>query len=258
MRNQKIYSHCSLLFWPVVYLLTLTGCSTLAKETEPVFDVSEVKTMRLSIQKPTTLYGIALEETDVSARVANNLSEWDYLITAEDTEEYSHALVVIIGTVDEGPTPVGFSYTMGSSDPRAIDFQKTEVLPVTCIMNAKDNPDLVAELNMEVDAKAILRYTKPVINQPEILEQIVNKVSTVCYNLLSELKVPTHGSQLADKEKSPAWAPEFTVENEPAKNVEKDGSPSKTPAGAIPESPRKKVVIKNEGTPVIFTFGHDR
>lgn len=258
MYNLKFFCLLSPPFLLVLFLLTFTGCSTFSKATEPVFDVSEVKTLRLSLQKPTTLYDIALIETDLTERVAGNLSEWDYVITTEDTEEYSHDLLVKIGAVELGSTPVGFSYSLGNSDPRAIDFQKTEVMPVTCIMNAKDNPDLIAELDMDVDAKEILRYTNPVLNQPEILELIVNKVSTVCFNLLSGLNVPTQGSQIADKDKSPSWIPEIIVENEPEGSIEQDGSIATPVTGATPKSPRKKIVIKNEGTPVIFTFGHDR
>lgn len=255
----KFFCYLSVPFCSVIYLLAFAGCSTLAKETEPVFDVSNVKAMRLSLQDPSALHDIALVETDITEQVVGNLSEWNYVITTKEAEEYSHDLFVKIGTVELGSTPVGFSYSLGNSDPRAIDFQKTEVMPVTCIMNAKENPDLVAELSMDVDAKEILRYTKPVINQPEILELIVNKVSTVCFNLLSGLNVPTQGSEIAEKDKSPSWIPEIIVENEPEGSIDQDGSIADSPpTGAAPKSPRKRIVIKNEGTPVIFTFGHDR
>jgi hypothetical protein len=93
----------------------------------------------------------------------------------------------------------------------------------------------------------------------------LDHISTVCFNLLNDLKWPNNTQNLVLPEIKPSWIPEIRIEtiDEPSKlkEIKPAGEASKTSqASGTPKTKesRKQVIIYNEGTPVIIRFGYDR
>ncbi len=86
-------------------------------------------------------------------------------------------------------------------------------------------------------------------------------ISTVCYNLLSSLDIKTTAVDLTEKKLKPSWIPEIRieVENEIENEVNvNDQNSQKSIKVKKKQEARKRIIIHNQGTPVIFKLGPDR
>jgi hypothetical protein len=240
------------------FLLVVTGCATLNDQKPPEFDPGQIKAMTFRFHGNNGLFGNALETTEIVDRVINNLAEWGYPFTGAESNEYSHDLVLNINSIIHGSTPVGFSFTSGNSDPRALDFQKADVLPLTCTLMPKGQTELRAELTLEVLAKDYSQHQK---DDTKLIDSLINDASTACFNLLRSLSVKTVSEESPGQSLTPSWIPEIQVEYDIDKEMELSSGDNKTPADnktVTKPSPRKRIVIHNQGNPVIFKFGHER
>jgi hypothetical protein len=52
---------------------------------------------------------------------------------------------------------ISFLISIGNPDPRALDFQKTKILPITCFLSSKNQPEKSAELTMKIVAEDYLK-----------------------------------------------------------------------------------------------------
>jgi hypothetical protein len=176
-----------------------------------------------------------------------------------------------IGNVEHGSTPAGFSFSMGNSDPRALDFQKADVLPITCRLSSVEDDAQSAELNMGFADSAVTGAN------PDV-KALSDHVSTVCFNLLQEIKWPVKTSSADTKSVNPSWMPEIRIETEteggaspilpiPAETAapkseslqpEAEPAEPKAVTREITKEGRKVYIIHNQGNPVIFKFGHER
>ncbi len=216
--------------------------------------------MKFHFESPES-FSSAVESKDVAAQVKNNLTEWGYNISVDDTENTDHEIRVQIGAVRRDSTPAGFSFSIGNSDPRALDFQKTKILPITCFLSPKNQPEKSVELTMEVEAGDYLKNK----NESGYLSKLlIDDLSTVCFNLLSHLKIKTSIAKSSENKKTTNWTPKIRVENDTdteeieAKEIifaPDETNQSKT---SVKKEPRKQVIINNQGSPVIFKFGHER
>ncbi len=231
------------------------GCTTLSDTKPAAFNPGAVNAMVFHLSDSSKQLRDSLDSAEIVRRVNTNLGEWGYPFASPESADYSHELSMEIGTIRHGSTPVGFSFSAGNSDPRALDFQKAEVLPLTCALTPKGQPEVRAELTMEVMADDYSRS----VEHSKLTDSLVNDISTACFNLLSSLNVKTVQPTGSDKTLAPSWIPEIRVETEPetANEASKTSSPlqSNKPASS---PPRKRIIIHNQGNPVIFKFGHER
>ncbi|MBM4207260.1 MAG: hypothetical protein FJ190_04290 [Gammaproteobacteria bacterium] len=228
--------------------------------------------------------GAKIDVEAIKTETGKNLSDWRYPITPAYKEAISHQMTVEIGKTERGSTPAGFSFSIGNSDPRALDFQKANVLPITCKLNSIQNGAQSAELSMGFIDSAVTSA------HPDSKE-ISDHVSTVCFNLLKEINWPVDKSTSVTTSSSLRWIPEIRIETEEESSISggttttqtasqpnsknsKSSSNSqfatgqsqtennevkpKTLTKEITKEGRKVYIIHNQGNPIIFKFGHDR
>lgn len=286
VQSTRPYRLCALSL-----LVLLSGCAGV----EPMGvrpDPASIKKILFRFE-PGTLP--AAREQDMAERVSKNLGTWGYPVTAEGRGgDYSHIMEAKIGEVSFKSTPKGFSFTLGNSDPRAMDFQKADVLPVDCVLypvgRAKDRASLYMDFIADDKVKGGAR------NKPDSAAEgvYVNHAATVCFNLLEDLKVrrgkpaPAVAGALGgtDGSSGDAWFPEVRIEvrGKPAAVAVPAVAPASAPVAAKPsleampdsaaspeeappvstetrtgkEEGRKQMIIHNQGSPIILEFGYER
>ena len=255
---------CKLLV--VTYLsCLLAGCGTGQVKSTQALDLSKPGSIEIGIESTDD----SLPINEIKQQVGKNLMQWDYPISAVNNMPATHKLTALVGKAEYGSTPAGFSFSVGNSDPRALDFQKANVLPITCKLNPIDQPQQSAELNMGFSDSEVTGFK---INVKELTDHI----STVCFNLLQEVNWPVAKSEGKQQSKASSWMPEIRIETEqeaplstsPKSPVAEQASPAATPAdpGAAPKPVTKEItkegrkvyIIHNHGNPIIFKFGHER
>ena len=258
------------LAWVVCMVWILSACSTgQVKSTIPL-DLSNPGGIQINLEAD----GANLQTEAVMQQVSKNLAEWDYPVDVNSTMPASHLLNVQVGTAYRGSTPAGFTFSPGNSDPRALDFQKADVLPITCQLSAIKQPGASAGLNMGFSDSAITA------SAPDI-KALADHISTVCFNLLREVNWPTKKADGEIKPGTTSWIPEIRIEEEQgaaptpsdlaAPKSEVTAEPNKVPASQgqsnqkaqpvtkeITKEGRKVYIIHNQGNPVIFNFGFER
>ncbi|BBA34763.1 uncharacterized protein sS8_2818 [Methylocaldum marinum] len=230
----------------------------------------------------------------MAERISKNLSSWGYPVEAEQSEdveiEVTHEMTARVGSVENKGTPTGFSFSIGNSDPRALGFQKADVLPVTCTLKSTARSSETASLFMDFIADEKVKDSSRARNDPALLKIFENHIGTVCFNLLDKLKVPRKKS--ASSTSTSTWMPEIRIEvtEKPAKSetgtstgalpvlpagtdrptnpeapiseVDSSSPPEEPPVttetSADTEEGRKRIIIHNRGNPVILDFGFER
>lgn len=237
----------------------LISCSSTPEHKGPTFDLSQVKKMAFKLEGHPKFLNNALPEAEIRQTVSSNLSEWGYQFIDQESIEYTHDLGIHIGSIRHGSTPAGLSFSSGSSDPRALDFQKASVIPLTCSLMPKAQKLQRAELVMEVLAKEYTGTDIMSVSKEKMITRITDDISTTCFNLLSSLNVKTLQNESAGKIISPSWIPKIRIEIENIpENTTNSETETSSPKKVISTEPRKRIIIHNQGTPVIFKFGPDR
>lgn len=235
---------------------------------------------------------------ELTETISGNLKSLGYPIRPLPAKEPGSAyrLEGQIGKPEKQATPPGMTLSFGNPDPRALDFQKANVLPVTCVLRSPDRADkpilLSGAFSLPADVDELLGT--PV--KPVPLDFYVDRIGTVCLNLLAELKIPRTESagpaaawkpavsiEIRDKPTAPAPAtpavpasparpatPAVPASSaQPATEAEAASpppppaespasSPVQTETRVNPEDQRKQLIIHNLGTPVILEFGYER
>lgn len=198
-------------------------------------DPASIRTIGFHVS-PDNLSGAGSERlASMAERVAKNLGTWGYRIEADPEESgtgYSHVMEGKIGEVSHKSTPTGFSFSMGNSDPRALDFQKADVIPVDCVLHAPGRPKEKASLYMDFVATEKLKTAAK--SDPALIDAYVEHIATVCFNLLEDLKVPRVQAKSGEASSSstPSWMPEVRVEIR-----DKPANPLSVPAAAPAVAP---------------------
>lgn len=250
----------------VAMLCGASACTGINRVQEAPFDVAQVTAMRFEFNKQ-TLFGVSMPEQDIAAQVTANLSEWGHPFAQGAGDAGSHVLQAEIGAVEHGSTPVGLSFSAGNSDPRALDFQKSDVLPIKCVLMPREQSQRRAELEMGFIVEDYLKYARERSDRSRLTTLLENDISTVCFNLLSELDVPTRVEEGATSQNKPTWIPEIRleIENEAEEekaptsdgNLETEQQSAEQPTKSN-KAKKKRIIIHNQGSPVIFKFGHER
>jgi hypothetical protein len=267
----------------------LIACNTTPEYKAPSFDPVEVKKMAFKFENSAQFLDVTLPQTKIGKNVTSNLSEWGYQFIDKQSEGYTHDLSIHLGSISRGSTPPGFSFTSGNSNPRALDFQKASILPITCSLMSKGHQQQRAELIMEVLASEYKGNSAITVSEEKMINCLTDDISTTCYNLLSSLHVQTLQKETPAKTIKPKWIPEIRIEIEneaeavdiktavPVENkavennvlkvsstVKENSAPKENAIEKerklkiIKEAPRKRIIIHNQGSPVIFKFGHER
>lgn len=259
---------------PISLALALTACTIGNKPQGLVPTADSVKGLDLTVVAPDLAESA---QAEVAERIAKNLSTWGYPVSAgvEDARA-THTLEGRVGAITHKSTPPGLSFSFGNADPRSLEFQKADVVPITCAMASRSKPKDVVTLtgDFAVDPGfASLLGRKPA---PASMDYYVDRIGTVCLNLLLELKVETEKSKTATGE--PSWIPQVRIEVRDKPDAAPH--PSAVPAVAAPKAAeaekgapastirtettaketdsRKQLIIHNQGVPVILEFGYER
>ncbi len=248
---------------PVPVLLAgISACGVSDLQKPPAFNPAEVDAIRVRVEEK-SVFGVPVARPEVGEKIAENLSGWGYKVSAGDELSAGHELSVEVGEVEHASTPVGFSFSAGNSDPRSLDFQKSDVLSITCTLMPKEQPQNRAELSMGFPAGDYQNRSAADAERAQLITLLENDISTVCFNLLSELDVPVRQEEGVMPVGKPSWIPEIRleIENEAQPNPDSavDGATdSGQPTNAPNTAPKKRIIIHNQGSPVIFKFGHER
>lgn len=238
-----------LVKWIVIAGL-LSGCTTGAEKKTSLIDVATIKQIDFKInssKQPSIKLG-----DDLQARIVKNLSDWGYPMKTLPGQDISHLLTADIGLIEHTATPTGFSFSSGNSDPRALDFQKTNVMPIRCTLSSLTTPGKSAdlELGFAVDSPDTGKLK---MSEKEWMDHI----GTVCFNLLSELDWPDKQTQPTTNK--PGWIPEVRIETVPASTEPGNTATQSEKNTIIRESTdRKQIIIHNQGSPLILHLGHER
>jgi hypothetical protein len=84
-------------------------------------------------------------------------------------------------------------------------------------------------------------------------EKLIDHISTVCFNLLSELNWPDKAKNQLSSSIKPNWIPEVRIET-----ITNPIAVEKTDKSDKASEEHKQIIIHNQGSPVIFSFGHER
>jgi hypothetical protein len=243
-----------------IALCGLVACAPNRVKPQKAFDYSKLGRIevQVSANDPTILPQGIVED------VSKNLAGWDYPVGGKNAESFSHILKATVGTIAHGATPPGFSFSAGNSDPRALEFQKTDVLPINCVLTSIAYPAQASELNMGFAAIP----TSKLFLSPD---KLADHISTVCFNLLTEVKWPLTAKKATDEKstiKPPSWMPEIRIETKetPANPVNKAAPANRVDSNVVDvetKAPtdnehRKQIIIYNQGSPLILELGHER
>lgn len=255
--QRPLNKHYKSLGLSLFFAFFLISCSTTPSHKGTSFDLSRVTKMAFKFENNSNLLGNALPQANISKIVTSNLSEWGYQFIDQESNEYTHDLSIHIGSVRRGSTPVGFSFSSGNSDPRALEFQKATILPLTCSLMPKGQTLQRAELVMEVMAEEYKGSNIVTVSEQQTVSRITDDISTTCFNLLDSLKIKTvqNESGMGSNTIRPSWVPKIRIEIE---NIAETDNPNNSLNKKISSEPRKRMIIHNQGNPVIFKFGPDR
>lgn len=226
----------------------LNSCTPGVVKQRQAFDFSHAQQIDLQIitHNPEAL------PVGINQQVLKNLAEWDYPVGTQAGKTFSHTLTATVSDVVRGNTPTGFSFSAGNADPRALDYQKMDVLPISCALTSIANPAQMSELSMGFTASAKDRRA---LDQAKLTDHI----STVCFNLLREVKWPLTKAAAQPTKTQASWMPEVQVETKEtlAPTEQADGK-IMPESNAVESEPRKEIILHNQGSPVILHFGHER
>lgn len=233
----------------VLAVCGLSACSPGLVKQRQAFDFSHAERIDLVI----ITHDPAALPVGINQQILKNLAEWHYPVGTEVGKNFSHTLTATVSEVERGNTPTGFSFSAGNADPRALDYQKMDVLPINCALTSIANPEQMSELSMGFTASDTDRRA---LDKAKLTDHI----STVCFNLLREVKWPLTKAATATPTKTQSsWMPEVQIETKetPAPTEKADGK-IMPESNAVASEPRKQVIIHNQGSPVILNFGHER
>jgi hypothetical protein len=204
-------------------------------------------------------FDVSLSASELAEQVGKNLAAAYFPVHKAGETPFSHTLKASLQPIRHQSTPVGFSFSAGNSDPRAQDFQKADVLTIECGLSEKRNPANTVKQSMEFSANALKGWIDK-RNKAQISAILVEQISTVCYELLEDLNLDESAAETGGSiVKRPGWMPQLRIEvqnDAPAPTGNKPGRAETKPAQN--EEPKKKLIIHNQGSPVILKLGHER
>lgn len=234
--------------------------------------------------------------SELSNAIGRNLRSHGYPVYEGDPARaghaaYTHVMGARVSAPEKRSTPPGLSFTFGSSDPRALDFQKADVVSITCLLGSVEKPNEAVTLKGDFALEVGLGNWFESRRAPASMAFYTDRIGTVCLNLLTnlgilkaatpesaaqapwtpEVRVEVRDKPGSDDDNVLPWvsspAPAAVAEPVPAA-VNQVAAPAAAPVPATdavktevrtPQiSDRKQVVIHSRGNPVILEFGYER
>jgi hypothetical protein len=197
-------------------------------------------------------FGFSSLPATLISQIKTNLSEYGYKFPV--TEPYTYYLQAKLGKISHQSTPAGFSFSSGNSDPRALEFQKADVLPVSCSLSLMDTRKLITENESTFSTES----SSQSMNTHSMTETLIDHISTVCLTALEQARILKPEKPSQNQEFKPKWIPGVQVEirEKPAEATTQ--TDKQTDDNAEKNSSSKEIIIKNQGTPLIIQFGHER
>ena len=228
-------------------VFALSACTLSPEKPQAPFNAALVKQIKVKVEATDSGNPEA-----TATQVAKNLVGWGYPMAINEPNNASHTLTATIGSVKHSQTPTGFSFSSGNSDPRAMEFQKMQVLPISCEITSIAQPEQHVYLQMDFGAEGVFSKRANIS-----ADTLIDHVSTVCFNLLSELDWPKQAALQSLADDKVRWMPEVRIENvTESVNTEPEQLLGKKVTRA--SDGRKQIIIHNLGSPVILQFGHER
>lgn len=192
-------------------------------------------------------WGVKLDALPLAQQVASNLAEWNFPLGVG--APYSHQLRAAIGSITHRETPVGFSFSSGNSDPRASDFQKADVLPIYCGLHDLASQKMIIERESTFSAQTL----EAGVGFEKLRNKLIDLISTACLDVLEQAPTSPPEARVRATLFKPRWMPDVRVE------VKKlPATVTGNPSPLTNEDSHKEIIIHNQGTPLIFHFGHER
>jgi hypothetical protein len=209
-----------------------------------------------------TQFGIDLPTHPLEQQISKNLSEWQFPIQAAGLTGAKYILEVEVGELKHDKTPVGFSFSSGNSDPRALEFQKSEVLEINCRLSKKPAGTLIKQTSLSFSANSLIE-AKQHPSATVIANELANHISTTCYELLTELHFAQPAPAQLHTTRVPSWMPSVRIEtqetlNEPTGKKLTQPQEQTDSAVNVERESTKQITIHNLGSPLILKLGHDR
>lgn len=210
-------------------------------------------------------FGTVQSKNQIAERVIKNLVEWHFPVKPSDSH-YSHTLTAKLGSITHQNTPVGFSFSQGNADPRSPEFQKADVLPISCSLIKIGANQTGIEHRITFSTQGLFSN----INQAQVVDKLVDQITTTCFNLLDDLKIPVANNPIDTINFKPSWMPSVQIVVKPIQklspdtiNAEKSGtnnSSSNAANEANEAEPEidKELIINNQGSPLTIHMGHER
>jgi hypothetical protein len=251
----------SFCLWKTLGFLVLAVLAGRAGIAAAGIDKAAVRNIEVTVDEQNLdQFGVSLSTEELARGVGKNLADAYFPVLKPGEKAFSHTLKAVLHPIKHQDTPVGFSFSAGNSDPRAQDFQKADVLTIECGLSDHRTPANTVSRTMEFGANSL----KDLIgkkNRQQISKILVEQISTACYDLLEDLELDESAADTGKSViKRPGWIPQIRVEiqnEEPAENHAGKTAP-KPKKPAQHEEPKKKMIIHNQGSPVILKLGHER
>ena len=139
---------------------------------------------------------------------------------------YGHLLAAAVYPVRTGSTPAGFSMSFGDSDPRAQNFQRAELIPISCALVNTQSARKEASLREDKPAPGRDdRWIPQEAGAAKSVEALAGNIRAVCDKLLTELGV----ARKVAKSEPTDPAPAVRVEIAPAEETETVATPGPAP-----------------------------
>lgn len=244
--TQKIHT----LSLTLAAILTITASPCL--EADPI-DPSSISAIDLQVSDVNMQqFGQTFSAAELRDQVLSKLSEWPFPLKSINNA-YSHSLTASLGQVSNQSTPVGFSFSAGNSDPRAVNFQKADVLEVNCNLQSKTHPQ---QSKQQTSTFSVHSFSAD-SSKAKLQDKLSDQISTACFSLLDDLHLARKISNgVESHEFKPSWMPEVRIEVKETPAIKTD--PLTTTTESVNEDARKEIIIHNQGTPLILNLGHER
>lgn len=246
------------IFTQKIHTLSLALASILSIASSPClqadpFDPNNISAIEIQVLDVNMQqFGQTFSAIELRNQVVNKLSEWPFPLKAINNA-YSHSLIASLGQVSNQATPVGFSFSAGNSDPRAVNFQKADVLEISCSLQSKTDPK---QSKQQTSTFSVHSFS-PESSKAKLQDKLSDQISTACFSLLDDLHLARKISNgVESREFKPSWMPEVRIEVKETPAVKT--SPLANTTESVSEESRKEIIIHNQGSPVILNFGHER
>ncbi len=208
-------------------------------------------------------FALDISAPELREHIAANLAEWGYPVQ-KTAAQFSHRLVTELGIISHQSTPVGLSFSSGNSDPRSPDFQKADVLPISCRLYPAGSDQVLAERTITYSVHAL----GPEQGAAKLTAKLADQISGTCLDVLESQKLAVTKPLSETGTFQPKWLPDVRVEVKqvqsqiPAAAQVAPLTSEASAAAAKPENSNdqseKEIIIYNQGSPLILKFGHER